>query len=122
MAIAVKLKCSECSTVRQASLTPDDKEIVCPACGRRLQNLTAQELGEIEAIQKKQLLFSIISVVLFVLAAVCVGMWVGDSASWISKDGRADANAGLSIGAGVCALASMVVGYIGSRHRFVVEF
>jgi DNA-directed RNA polymerase subunit RPC12/RpoP/ABC-type multidrug transport system fused ATPase/permease subunit len=122
MAIAVKLKCSECSTVRQARLTPEDKEIVCPACGRRLQNLTAQELGEIETVQKKQLLFSIISVVLLVIAAVCVGMWVGESGTWPSADARPEANAGFFFGAIICAVASMVLGILGSMKRFVVEF
>jgi len=122
MAIAVKLKCSECATVREVCVKPDDKELVCPVCGRRMQNLTPQEHSEIEAIQKKQRLFCILSLVLFVIAIVCLIFWVGKPSTWASSDTRPEANMGGFIGAIICALASMVLGILGSLKRFVVEF
>ena len=122
MAIAVKLKCSECTTIREACVKPEDKELACPVCGRRMQNLTSQEHSEIEGIQKKQRLFCIISLVLFVIAMVCLGFWVGGPSNWASAESRADAQMGGFIGAIICGLASLVVGILGSLKRFVVEF
>lgn len=122
MAIAVKLRCSECATVREARLNPDDKELVCPACGRRLQNLTAQEHSEIETIQKKQRLFCIIALVFFGLAAVCLVLWMGSTGTWASSDSRPEASMGLLVGAAVCGIAAIVLGVLGSLKRFVVEF
>lgn len=126
MAISVKLRCSECETIREANIKADEKDITCPVCGRRLQNLTAAEHGEIEGVQKKQRMFCIISIVLFALAVVCIAMWMigGDTAAWASSDASAtsEAKAEFFIGAIVCMLASIVLGVLGSLKRFVVEF
>jgi DNA-directed RNA polymerase subunit RPC12/RpoP len=122
MAIAVKLRCSECSTIRFAELKVDDKELVCPACGRRLQNLTAAEHQEIETIQKKQRMFSIISLVLFVLAVVCLILWIGGPDSWVSKEARPEPNIGTFLGMVVCSVASLVLAILASLKRYVIEF
>ena len=76
MAITVKVKCSECSTVRELCLQPDSeqKELACPACQRRNNNLTADEYREIETVQKKQSLFCIIAMVLFVVGSVALAL------------------------------------------------
>jgi hypothetical protein len=123
MAIAVVLKCSECSTIRQGALRPDEKEITCPACGRRMQNLTAEEIGEIAAVQKKQRLYCIISLVLFAVAATCLVLWIGQPGSgWVSSDKGLQPSEGLLAGAGACGLASIICGCIASMKRYVVEF
>ena len=126
MAIAVRLKCSECSTIRPVSLNTETKEIVCPVCGRRIQNLTDAEHSEIEGTQKKQLIFSIISLVFFGLAMVCLFLFMGDTWTYkaASKTVTAppEANVGFFIGTLVCGVVAAVIGAIGSAKRFVVEF
>jgi len=131
MAIAVRLRCSECTTVREEKLDADAKEIVCPVCGRRIQNLTADEHAEIEASQKKQFLFSVIGLVCFALAVVCLYLWAGDAATWVSTDDQnywttigktPEPNVGFLAGAIICALTALILGTLGSRHRHVVEF
>jgi DNA-directed RNA polymerase subunit RPC12/RpoP len=120
MAITVVLKCSECSTIREAGLKADEKEISCPACGRRMQNLTEAEHAQIEAVQKKQRLYCIISLVLFALAIACLVYWTGGK--WVSDGKQPEANQGLFIGAAVLGLGSLVCGWIASVKRYVVEF
>lgn len=128
MAIAVVLKCSECATVRDAFLRPGDKEITCPACARRMQNLTADELAEMQAVQRKQGLLCAVSVALFAVAVVCLLLSIGDPGKWAKTKEAIEAGAGqfagqgLLIGGIICGLASLVVGYLGSMKRFVVEF
>ena len=122
MAIEVVLKCSECSTVRQGDLRPEDKEITCPACGRRLQNLDAADLAAIREVQKQQLLYCIISLLLFAVAAVCLVFWTGAPGKWVSGSQPAQPALGLLVVAGACGLASIVCGWIASRKRYVVEF
>ena len=68
MPIQCRLRCSECTTVRDVVLKSEDRDITCPVCGRRIQNLTAEEHREVEAVQKKQQLFGIISLVFLALA------------------------------------------------------
>src|SRR5476651_195658 len=75
MAIHVKLRCSECETVREEDLKMEDPEITCPACGRRMANLQQNEYVEIENNLKKQQLFSIIGLVLFGVAVILLVMW-----------------------------------------------
>ena len=128
MAIAVVLKCSECATVRDAYLRPGDKEITCPACARRMQNLTAEELAEMQAVQRKQGLLCAVSVALFAVAVACLVLSMGDPGKWAPGKMAAEAGAGQSAGSGlligavICGLASLVVGFLGSMKRFVVEF
>jgi hypothetical protein len=121
MDICVKLRCSECDTVREAVLKPDDKEIFCQVCARRMANLPEEDLEAIAAGLKQQRVMSIISIVLFVLAIVFVALWMGDSGKWTAQASK-EADAGMFIGAAVCALASMIVGIIGSMKRYIVEF
>ncbi|MGD0094031.1 MAG: hypothetical protein ABSE73_29325 [Planctomycetota bacterium] len=126
MAVAVVLKCSECATVREASLNPGDPEITCPACARRMKNLTDEEFGEIQEVQKKQRMLCIVAVALFAAAVVC--LVVGMSGRWAFNKQDIEAGAAqfnrapLLIGAIACGLAAIVVGVMGSRKRFVVEF
>jgi len=122
MAIAVVLKCSECSTIRPGALKPEEKEITCPACGRRMQNLKSEELAEIGTVQKKQRLYCVISLVLFALAVACVVLWIGEPGKWVSSDKPAQAADGLLIGAAALGVVSLVCGIIGSLKRYVVEF
>ncbi|HYG74905.1 MAG TPA: hypothetical protein VEK08_07875 [Planctomycetota bacterium] len=121
MGIAVRLRCSECATIRDVDLKAEERDITCPVCARRIQNLTAAEHEEVAAVQKKQKLFSLISILFFVFAAVCIVMWVGGTETWISgKAGEPQSQ--FFIGAMVCALVSIVLGVLGSLKRFVVEF
>jgi hypothetical protein len=122
MGICVKLRCSECETVREAELNASEREIVCPVCARRMANLPQEDHAEIEAGIKSQRTFSIISLVLFGIALVLVFMWMGEGSTWISKSGQPEANMGMFVGACVCALASLVLGVIASMKRYVVEF
>ena len=121
MAIKVRLRCSECTTIRDVEINAEERDISCPVCGRRIQNLTSDEHAEITAVQKSQQLCGIISLVLLALTFVCFYLWMGDTATWIS--GKAtEPNTGLFGGAIICALGSLVLGILGSRKRFVVEF
>lgn len=121
MAIKVRLRCSECTTIRDVSLKEEERDISCPVCGRRIQNLTADEHAEIMAVQKNQQLCGIISLVLLGLTALCFYLWTGDSGSWVS--GKAtEPNVSFFAGAIICSLGSLVLGILGSRKRFVVEF
>jgi hypothetical protein len=128
MGIFVKLRCSECETVRETELNVEDKEIVCPVCARRMANLPQEDHADIEAGMKSQRMFSIIAVVLFAIAIICVYMWMGPTEAWsYNKTGGAtqppvEANSGMFIGACVCAVAALVLGIIGSMKRYVVEF
>jgi DNA-directed RNA polymerase subunit RPC12/RpoP len=120
--IKTKLRCSECGTVRDGKLNTDDKDIVCPVCARRIQNLTPDEHNEMLAVQKKQGLFCIISIVLFVLCAGLLLFWTGETATWASGAKSREANAALFWAGMVSGLAAMVVGIMGSWRRFVIEF
>lgn len=130
MAIDVKLRCSECSTTRPVLLNADLKELVCPVCGRRIQNLTQEEHAEIAAAQSRQRVFAIISMVFFALAIVAVFMWVGTSwaykvehtASKTALIAPPEPNMGFMVGALVCGLVAMVVGALASSKRYIVEF
>jgi len=126
MAIAVKLRCSECETTYPTDLNPEEREIVCPVCGRRMQNLTQAEHSEIEAVQKRQQLLGIIALVFFALSVVCLIMWMGSNWSYKVDAGRVqvppEANTGLMIGTFVCGLITAVLGGMASAKRFVVEF
>ena len=123
MAIQVKLKCSECAIVREADLKPDDKEIICPVCGRRMANLTPDEHREIGQVQSKQRMYCIISIVLFAIAIACLVLWVGtDPAKWVSGKESQEANMAMLLGALACALGAVIIGAIGSAKRYVVEF
>jgi hypothetical protein len=53
---------------------------------------------------------------------MCLYFWIGDSSTWISRDNVRESNAGLFVGAVVCGLASLVLGFLGSRQRIVIEF
>jgi hypothetical protein len=121
MAIDVKVRCSECATIREVVLNPEERDITCPVCGRRIQNLTDEEHREIETMQKNQKICSIVSVVLMTLTAVCFIMWAGDTTGWVSGKSQ-EANAGFFFGAIICGLGSLVLGIMASRKRFVVEF
>lgn len=133
MAISVKLRCSECETFRETELKREDEEILCLACGRRMANLTAGEHAEMEKTQKSQRMLSIVSIVLFVFALVCVLFWAADGC-WISgktltpdgkltaAEGAVEANIAPFIGAIVFTLAALVTGVMGSMKRFLVEF
>ncbi|MCY3024001.1 MAG: hypothetical protein NTW87_33905 [Planctomycetota bacterium] len=118
----MKLRCSECSTVLEKVLAAEEKELVCPACGRRLQNLTAEEHQEIETLQKNQRLYSIISLVLFILAVVCLVLWMVKTGDWPSNKDRQEASIGFFAGFAVLGIASMVLAFLGSRKRIIVEF
>ena len=134
MPIAVKLRCSECFTARETELKAAERDITCPVCGRRIQNLTEAEHDEIETVQKKQRLFSIIALVFFALSIACFVMWIGDTSAWVSgrqigPDGAAVAASGpiepqvaMLAGSIVFLLVTIVLGGLGSRSRFVVEF
>lgn len=122
MAIAVKLVCSECSTTRDASLNSDEKEISCPSCGRRINNLTSNEHGEISDVQSRQRMLTIIAFVLLAISMVCCVMWVGGTDTWKSSTSQAPANMGFLIGFILTGIAAMVTGAMGSSKRFVVEF
>ena len=125
MAINVVLKCSECATVQEATLTPAEKDIVCPSCGRRMTNLPPGDQAEIEIIQKKQRLHCIISLVLFFLTVVCLIWWIGGRADALPNKAtglRVEMNVAPLIGIAIFGIASLVLGILGSRKRFVVEF
>ncbi len=134
MAIDIKVRCSECETIREVLLGAEEKELVCPVCGRRMASLTADEHKEIEGELKKQRTFSIIAIALFAIAIICVFMWIGPAGAWpsgkdISPEGKiieatksVEPNVGPLVAAGVCALASLVLGILGSMKRYVVEF
>ncbi len=135
MAIQCRLRCSECTTIRDVVLKSEDRDITCPVCGRRIQNLTAEEHREVETVQKKQQLFAIISFVFLALAVTCVILWIGGAGDWLYKvTPSADlkipasisppnkANDGFFFGAIVCFLVTLVLGILGSLKRFVVEF
>jgi DNA-directed RNA polymerase subunit RPC12/RpoP len=121
MAIKVRLRCSECTTIRDVEIDAEERDISCPVCGRRIQNLTADEHSEITAVQKNQQLCGIISLVLLALTAVCFVMWAGDTSTWPTTK-NTEPNVALFAGAMICALGSLVLGILGSRKRFVVEF
>lgn len=130
MGVQVKLRCSECATVRPVALSTEQKELVCPVCGRRIQNLTLEELGEIEAVQKKQQIFTAIAFVFFGLSIASMVLWAGNG--WAYKIEKTamktaliaprDAEMGFMVAALVCGLIAMVVGSMASSKRFVVEF
>lgn len=120
--IKCKLRCSECGTIRDTALNTDDKDIVCPVCGRRIQNLTGDEHSEMTAVQSKQGLFGIISMVLFALAVVLIVLWAGATSEWPSANKVREANVAMFWASLVCGLASMVLGIMGSWRRFVIEF
>lgn len=133
MAIDVRLLCSECSLIRDVRIKEDHKELMCPLCGRRLQNLTEEELKEVEQVQKKQQLCSFVAIAFFVLATVCAIMWAVNgcpvSGMQYQPDGKLVAAIGdikpndmLLIGGGACALVGIVLAAMASRKRFVVEF
>jgi len=122
MAIAVKLICSECSTTREALLNTDEKEISCPSCGRRINNLTANEHTEISDVQSRQRMMTIIAFVLLVLSAVSCVMWVGGATTWKSDIAQPKADMTFLIGFLVTGIAAMVTGAMGSSKRFIVEF
>jgi len=134
MSIAVKLRCSECATIREADLKAEERDIICPVCARRIQNLTAAEHSEVESVQKKQRLFGIIAIVFFIFTSICIVMWIGGSSAWVSgkqltADGKIidaagpiEAQASFFFGAIVCGLVTLVLGILGSMKRFVVEF
>jgi hypothetical protein len=110
--------------VRQAVLNVDDKEIVCQVCARRMANLPKEDHEAIVAGLRQQRFMGIVSIALFVLAVVCVVLWMGDSGAWSYRKDKPvpEANAGLFIGAGVFALGAMIVGIIGSMKRYIIEF
>lgn len=130
MGIQCRLRCSECATIRDVVLNAEERDITCPVCGRRIQNLTTEEHREVEAVQKKQKLFGIIALVFLAFTVVCIILWVGDTGSWTSgmgADGKPltgpkVANEGFFFGAIVCSLVTLVLGILGSLKRFVVEF
>lgn len=122
MAVSVKLRCSECSTIRDAQLTREQKELSCPVCGRRIANLSEGELSEMEAVQKSQLILNLVAIVLFLGAVGCLVMWAGAGSGWTSAKDQPPANQGFFIGAIVCMLISLITGVMGSLKRFVVEF
>lgn len=135
MPIHVKLRCSECETVREEDLKMEEPEITCPACGRRMANLQQNEYVEIENMLKKQQLFSIIGIVLFAVAAILLIMWAVPHTipqdkpeattvftDWISGKGKLEANTGLFIAALVLAFAAMVLGIFASLKRYIIEF
>ena len=133
MAIAIKLRCSECETVREVELKPEEKEIACVVCGRRMANLPEEDQVQMEHAQKSQRMLSIVAVALFVIAIICVCVWAGGS-PWISgkvsgaegklvdAQGAIDPGMGPLIGAIVCGVGALVVGIMASLKRFVVEF
>lgn len=120
--IKSKLRCSECGTIREGRLNTEDKDIVCPVCARRIQNLTPEEHDEMLAVQSKQNLFCIISLVLFALCVALFVFWTGDVGTWASGAKDREAGAALFWAGLVCGIASMVVGIMGSWRRFVIEF
>ncbi|HYF52147.1 MAG TPA: hypothetical protein VEJ63_22240 [Planctomycetota bacterium] len=134
MGIEVKLRCSECETIREVELKQEEKEIDCVICGRRMANLTAEEFSEIGQQQKSQRTMGIIALVCLFLAVICVIMWAGDSAGWASgyvldEQGKAikatgpiEPNMGMFIGFCVTGLASLVLSIMASMKRHVVEF
>jgi len=133
MAIKVKLRCSECETVREEDLRMEDAEITCPACGRRMANVQQNEYIEMETQLKKQHLFSIISIVLFSVALILLIMWAvphsvpGEKADnftidWVSGAKVATSNNGMFIAAVVCAFISMILGVFASLKRYIIEF
>jgi peptidoglycan biosynthesis protein MviN/MurJ (putative lipid II flippase) len=119
--IKCKLRCSECGTLRDSKLNTEDKDIVCPVCQRRIQNLTEEEQDEMLGVQKKQGLFGIISLVLFGLFLLLICMWMGHGKDWISGMPKEETLA-MFYGAIVVGIASIVLGILGSWRRFVVEF
>lgn len=120
--IKCKLRCSECGTIRETKLNTDDKDIVCPVCARRIQNLSNEEQNEMAAVQSKQNLFGIISIVLFSLAVVLIVLWAGATSEWPSANKVREANVAMFYASLVCGLASMILGIMGSWRRFVIEF
>jgi DNA-directed RNA polymerase subunit RPC12/RpoP len=122
MAVKVKLRCSECETVLDTELKAEDKEIVCVVCGRRMANMPADDYKLMEAGQKSQRTMSIVAIVLFLAAIICLYFWIGDTGEWVSGKGPTEPNVGPMAGAIVCALAALILGIIASLKRFVVEF
>jgi DNA-directed RNA polymerase subunit RPC12/RpoP len=134
MPIHVKLRCSECETVREEDLKMEEPEITCPACGRRMANLQQNEYVEIENNMKKQQLFSIIGIVLFAVAVILLIMWAvphtiqADKADtqpftdWVSGKGTQQANTGLFIASLVLGVAAMVLSIFASLKRYIIEF
>lgn len=132
MAILVKLRCSECETVREVEFKPEEKEIACVVCGRRMASLPEEDQVQMEQMQKSQRTLSIVAVILFVIAIICVCVWAS-TAPWTGKvvgaDGKLvelqsaiEPGIGPLIGAIVCGLGALVVGIMASLKRFVVEF
>ena len=134
MGIEVKLRCSECETIRDVDLKQEEKEIDCIICGRRMANLTAEEFSEIGQQQKSQKTLGIVGLVCLVLSIVFVIMWAGDSAGWTSgvtltpegtptqATGPIEPNMGMFIAFCITGLASLVLSIMASMKRHVVEF
>lgn len=133
MPVRVRLRCSECETLRDDDLKMEDTEITCPACGRRMANLQQNEYVEIESQLKKQQLFSIVSIVVFAIAIILLIMAVvphsvpgakADSFSidWVSGSKSTSNPSGLIIAAGVCGLIAMVLAVFASLKRYIIEF
>lgn len=134
MGIEVKLRCSECETIREVELKPEEKEIDCVICGRRMANLTGEEFQEITQQQKSQKTMGIIALVCLFISVICVVMWAGDTAGWTSgvmltaegkpapATGPIEPNMGMFIGFCVTGLATLVLSIIASMKRHVVEF
>lgn len=123
MPIPVKVRCSECETIRQVQLKMEDKEFVCHSCGRRLANLTQPEFAEIETTLKKQQVFSYISIACLVISFICLIVWIGNTETWVSdaKQQR-DTGGGAFFGFCFMMLLSLILGVFASLKQFIIEF
>jgi len=119
MGVPVKAICSECLTSHFTTLEFGQDEIKCPACGHSMKNLPEGELNQIETTVKKQKIMAIVSLVLFLIAGGCFFYWAFNKWDLKTEDTTRTIFLG---GAIVLALASLVLGILGSLKRFVVEY
>ncbi len=121
MAIEVKIKCSDCGTISDRSLTAGDTEIICPECRRNMPNLSKDEFRSVSRTLTTQSLLGVIAVLAMIGAAVLMYFYVGEPKNWISGSAAKDTSQFL-YGAIGCIVIAAVFGVLSALKRFVVEF
>lgn len=127
MGLKVKATCSECLTSHVRMLEFGGEDLKCPACGHSMKNFTEGEVNEMEVVAKKQRNSSIISLIGFLIAAICFTVWVFKQESQyyvyphaLNEDFMMTAGLpGLIV---VGLLVSLVFGVLGSTKRYIIEF
>jgi hypothetical protein len=121
MGVAVKAICSECLTMHYTKLDFGQENIKCPACGHSLKNLPEGELNAMETTLKKQRVLQVISLACFLVGAAAFFCWIfGQGPIQPGDDFMSTSGWPLLALAGL--IATMVLGALGSRVRYIVEF